>query len=176
MVKSAGASVHSNTGSQGVRISGSNAGYTMFRSSVKSTCYSLHSPVSPSLPLPWVTVCHHISTGLYLQATGHILSPFSLQVKHYTSVLAAPRRKFEARYYRLPSSVTAWILVVFFLKTAVYFCAIFMSVVADSCVTVLSLAARVIFCDFLIGVFRSSQSFSACQWRHIGLLTKTHFV
>ena len=25
----------------------------------------LHSPVSPSLPLPCVTVCHHISTGLY---------------------------------------------------------------------------------------------------------------
>jgi len=26
---------------------------------------SLHSPVSPSLPLPCVTVCHHISAGLY---------------------------------------------------------------------------------------------------------------
>ena len=25
----------------------------------------LHLPVSPSLPLPCVTVCHHISTGLY---------------------------------------------------------------------------------------------------------------
>jgi len=48
-----------------VRISGSNAGYTMFRGSVKGTGYPLHSPVSPSLPLPCVTVCHHISTGLY---------------------------------------------------------------------------------------------------------------
>ena len=47
-------------------ISGSNAGYTMFRGSVKSTGYSLHSPVSPSLTLPCVTVCHHISTGLYV--------------------------------------------------------------------------------------------------------------
>jgi hypothetical protein len=37
----------------------------MFRGSVKSTGYPLHSPVSPSLPLPCVTVCHHISTGLY---------------------------------------------------------------------------------------------------------------
>ena len=55
----------STTGSRGVRISGSNAGYTMFRSSVKSTGYPLHSPVSPSLPLPCVTVFHHISTGLY---------------------------------------------------------------------------------------------------------------
>jgi hypothetical protein len=63
--KSAGASVKSTTGSRGVRISGSNAGYTKFRGSVKSTGYLLHSPVSPSLPLPCVTVCHHISTGVY---------------------------------------------------------------------------------------------------------------
>ena len=63
--KSAGASVQSTADSRGVRISGSNAGYTMFRGSVKSTGYTLHSPVSPSLPLPCVTVCHHISTGLY---------------------------------------------------------------------------------------------------------------
>jgi hypothetical protein len=38
----------------------------MFRGSVKGTGYQLHSPVSPSLPLPCVTVYHHISTGLYL--------------------------------------------------------------------------------------------------------------
>ena len=63
--KSAGASVQSTTGSRGVRISGSNAGYTMFRGSVKGTGYPLHSTVSPSLPLPYVIVCHHISTGLY---------------------------------------------------------------------------------------------------------------
>ena len=50
--KSSGASVQSTTDSRGVRISGSNAGYTMFRGSVKSTGYPLHSPVSPSLPLP----------------------------------------------------------------------------------------------------------------------------
>ena len=50
--KSVWASVQSTTGSPGVRISGINAGYTMFRGSVKSTGYLLHSPVSPSLPLP----------------------------------------------------------------------------------------------------------------------------
>ena len=61
------ASVQSTTGSRGVHISDSNAGYTMFRGSVKGTGYPLHSPVSPSLPFPCVTVCHHISTGLYLQ-------------------------------------------------------------------------------------------------------------
>jgi hypothetical protein len=37
----------------------------MFRGTVKSTGYPLHSPVSPSPTLPCVTVCHHISTGLY---------------------------------------------------------------------------------------------------------------
>ena len=63
--KSARASVQATTGNRGVRISGSNAGYTMFRGSMKSTGYPLHSPVSSSLPLPCVTVCHHISTGLY---------------------------------------------------------------------------------------------------------------
>ena len=63
--KSAGVSGQSTTGSRGVRISGSNAGYTMFRGGVKGTGYPLHSPVSPSLPLPCVTVCHHVSAGLY---------------------------------------------------------------------------------------------------------------
>jgi len=58
-----GASVQSTTRSRGVSISGSNAG-----GSVKSTGYPLHSPVSPSLPLPCVTVCHHISTGVYSAA------------------------------------------------------------------------------------------------------------
>jgi hypothetical protein len=62
--KSAGASVQSTAGSRGVRISGSNAGYTSFRGSVKSTGYPLRSPVSPSLTLPCVTVCRHISTGV----------------------------------------------------------------------------------------------------------------
>jgi hypothetical protein len=70
--KSVGASVPSTTGSRGVRISVSNAGYTMFRSSVKSNGYPLHSLVSPSLPLPCVTVCHQASTGLC--ALSHIWS------------------------------------------------------------------------------------------------------
>jgi len=65
LFKSAGTSVQSTTGSRGMRISGSNAGYTMFWGSVKSTGYPLHSPVFPSLSLPCVTVCYHISTGLY---------------------------------------------------------------------------------------------------------------
>jgi hypothetical protein len=89
-LKSAGASVQSTTGSRSVRISGSNAGYTMFRGSVKSTGYSLHSPVSPSLPLPWVTMCHHISTGLYfthcpLQRSAVYGNTFSVLETHEKS-------------------------------------------------------------------------------------------
>ena len=61
-LKRKGASVQSTTGSRGIRMSRSNAGYTMFRGSVKSTGYLLNSPVSPTLPLPWVSLCHHIST------------------------------------------------------------------------------------------------------------------
>jgi hypothetical protein len=49
--KSAGESVQSTADSRGVRISGSNAGYTVFRGSVRVLGYPLHSPVSPSLPL-----------------------------------------------------------------------------------------------------------------------------
>jgi len=63
--KLVGAPVQSTTSSQGVCISGSNAGYTKFLGSVKGTGYPFHLPVSPSLPLPCVTMCHHVSTGLY---------------------------------------------------------------------------------------------------------------
>jgi hypothetical protein len=65
--KLAGASVQSTAGSRVVCISGSNAGYTMFRGSAKSTGYPLRLPVSPSLPLPCVTVCHQVSNAWYLR-------------------------------------------------------------------------------------------------------------
>ena len=87
--KSAGASVQSNTGSRAVRIGGSNAGYTMFRSSVKSTGYPRHSPVSPSFPLLCVTVCHHISTGLYEWLTtslGKVQSKTELNSLHESAI------------------------------------------------------------------------------------------
>jgi len=71
-----GTSVQPTTDSQGVRISNSNAGYTMFRGSVKGTGYPLHSPVSPSLPLPCVTVCLHISTGVYFLTDYKRTIPF----------------------------------------------------------------------------------------------------
>jgi hypothetical protein len=73
--KSAVASVQSTTGSRGVCISGSNAGYTMFRSSVRVLAthsirqFPLHFP-----PPPCVIVCHHVSTGLQYVHAGQLLS------------------------------------------------------------------------------------------------------
>jgi len=68
-----GVSVQSTACSRGVRISGSNAGYTLFRGSVKGIGYPLHSPVSPSLPLPWsrcATTFQLESTTLSVLAAG----------------------------------------------------------------------------------------------------------
>jgi hypothetical protein len=88
--KSTGVSVQSTTGSRGVRLSGSNvsnAGYTMFRGSVKGTGYSLHSPGFPSLPYPCVTVCNQISTGLYLRPARA-----NINVKAFENVTTASFR------------------------------------------------------------------------------------
>ena len=60
-----GASVQSTTGSRVVRISGSNAGYTMFRGSVKSTGYPL---LFASFLITSPSMRHDMpshSTGLY---------------------------------------------------------------------------------------------------------------
>jgi len=79
----------STAGSRGVRISGINAGYTMFRGSVKSTVYPFHSPVSPSIAILCVAACHHISTGLY-QAFLAVwrLPPSVRNRKNYFALLA----------------------------------------------------------------------------------------
>ena len=59
--KSVGASVQSTAGSRGVRI----CWIDHVRSWRESTGYPLHSPVSPSIPLPCVTVCHQVPNELY---------------------------------------------------------------------------------------------------------------
>ena len=87
----AGASVQSTTGSRGVHTSGSNAGYTMFRGSVKGTGCPVLSPVSPSLPHPCVTVCHHISTGVYLLAQRSLLKSEGRECPHSTRNLRISR-------------------------------------------------------------------------------------
>ena len=86
--KSTGESVQSTTGSRDVRISGSNAGYIMLRGSVKSIGYPLHSPVSPSLLLPWVTVCHHISDGVYPLTLRLLMSYIYIYI--YMELLVKP--------------------------------------------------------------------------------------
>jgi len=78
-----GPSVQWTTGSRGVRISGSNAGYTMLRGRVKSTGYPLHLPVSPSLPLQCVTVCHHVSNELYHLAHHKSQTDVAWQAANY---------------------------------------------------------------------------------------------
>jgi len=89
------ASVQSTAGSRGVRISGSNAGYTMFRGSVKSTGYPFHSPVSLSLPLPCVIACHHISTGLYKLLADVALrsQPIFLELTAEVNSVLVPTRR-----------------------------------------------------------------------------------
>ena len=61
--------------SRGVRISGQTMGRPCSEAQCESSGYPLQSPVSPSLPLPRVTVCHHVSDGLCMPRTVHLDSP-----------------------------------------------------------------------------------------------------
>ena len=54
----------------------------------KTTGYPLHSPVSPSLPLPCVTVYHQVSTELYHQTLYH-----STKIEQRHWYLFAPVKK-----------------------------------------------------------------------------------
>jgi hypothetical protein len=106
--KPAGASFQSTTGSRGVRISGSVAGYTMFRGSVKGTVYPLHSPVSPPLPLPCVTVCHHISTGLYCKSSTQLIHTLSMNrepLVHLTAIIHSHSLMLPEHGYKQPKHV-----------------------------------------------------------------------
>jgi hypothetical protein len=74
--KSSRVSVQSTTGSRGVRVSGSKAGYTMFRGSVKSIEYALHSPVSPSIPsrASPCAITFHLDSTQRTKFVGHQIS------------------------------------------------------------------------------------------------------
>ena len=63
--KSAGVSVQSTTGSRGVQISGQQLYRPCSDVQCKTTGYTLHSHLSPSLPLPCVTMCHQLLNALY---------------------------------------------------------------------------------------------------------------
>jgi len=95
--KLAETSVQSTTGSRGVRISGNNAGCTMFLGSVKGTGYPLHLPVSPSLPLPCVTMCHHISTGVYWLCITGMFRVYNTASKLNTGVRSVENNQWWPR-------------------------------------------------------------------------------
>jgi len=97
-----GPSVHSTTGSRGVRISGSNGGYTMFRGSVKGTGYPFHSPVSPSLPLPCVTMCQHFNLSVPL-------APNRRRTINFNCVCVCEReREREREFFLRVSGHVSW--------------------------------------------------------------------
>jgi len=63
--KSAAVSVQSTAGSRGVRISGQQLYRPCSDVQCKAAGYPVHSHLSPSLPLPCVTVCHQVPNALY---------------------------------------------------------------------------------------------------------------
>jgi len=64
--KLAGLSVQSTAGSRGVRINGQRLYRPCSDVQCKAAGYPLYSLLSPSLPLPCVTVCHQVLNVLYL--------------------------------------------------------------------------------------------------------------
>ena len=79
--KSVGESVQSNTGSRGVRISGQTVDRPRSEVECKNCGYPFHSPVSPSLPLPCVTMCHHVSNGLCHCTDCYTIQVVTIHVK-----------------------------------------------------------------------------------------------
>jgi len=75
--KSAGASIQWTTGSRCMRISSSNAGYTMFRGSVKGTGYPLHSP----FPLHFPSLRHRAPS--HFNSSLPLSSGFRLYTENY---------------------------------------------------------------------------------------------
>ena len=63
--KSAGVSVQSTAGSRGVRLSGQQLYRPWSDVECKTSGHPLHSHLSPSLPLPCVTVCRQVLNALY---------------------------------------------------------------------------------------------------------------
>jgi len=65
----------------------------MSRGSVKGTGYPLHSPVSPSLPLPCVTLCYHISTGVYnipLETVDNLHDSIAVRIQAILQAIGGP--------------------------------------------------------------------------------------
>jgi len=82
--KSAGVSVQPITGSRGVRISGQRLYRPCSDVQWKAAGYPFHSHISPSLPLPCVTVCHQVPNALY-QPSCHTQSNLAIIFKFVTA-------------------------------------------------------------------------------------------
>ena len=114
--KSAGTSVQSTTGSRGVRISGSNAGYTIFRG---SEWYWLPTPFA-SFPFTFPPVCHRVPSGFnwtlllnfsYVQSNEFSLSFSSttFQTCSYISDLLSEVANFQ--HHKIQCSKCSTLLV-----------------------------------------------------------------
>ena len=75
---------------RGVRISGSNAGYTMFRGSVKSTGYPLYSPVHLNQPVGVSSVDYWHSRGVPISGSNAGYTMFRGSVKSNGYPLYSP--------------------------------------------------------------------------------------
>ena len=86
---------------------------------VKGTGYPLHSPVSPSLPLLCITVCHQVSNTLYYTVLWTILSKLLLRwlfqffiqlIILYFIFIRITMHIYSliCNYYRLSQASTSW--------------------------------------------------------------------
>jgi len=91
-------SVQLTAGSRGVRISGQTMDKPCLEAQCKSSGYPLQSPISLSLPLPRVTVCHHVSNSLYW---GGNLSPHLCECE----ALASLRRTYLGSFFLDPEDI-----------------------------------------------------------------------
>jgi hypothetical protein len=83
-----GASVQSTTGSRGVRISSSNAGYTMFWGSVRGTGYPLHSA---SFPFTSPPVRHRAPSHINWTLPSYVLVSVCIHAWSFRCALYAAR-------------------------------------------------------------------------------------
>jgi hypothetical protein len=85
------------TGSRGVRISGSKAGYTMLRGSVKGTGYPLHSLVFPSRTSPCGIAFQLDSVNVLMSQTRSLL-PVRPHYCHRNSINRHPVRQIRVSF------------------------------------------------------------------------------
>jgi len=106
----AGASVQSTTGNWGVRIRGSNAGYIMFRGSVRGTGYPLHSP----FPLHFSSRASSCAITFQLDSTSFHSYQFVQVCFACTRVCMFPSQQQLAHHlckmwtFYEPKTVTLW--------------------------------------------------------------------